>query len=82
MDAMGEPDPFEVWALQRAQQIVLNEGVDLMHSAQWLDKKLTQRNSARLRNAICQSLIEAMAIRLADMAEQGDMAHRKTEKAA
>ncbi|MBO3760325.1 hypothetical protein J5J10_07640 [Ciceribacter sp. L1K23] len=79
---MGEPDPFEVWALQRAQQIVLNEGVDLMHSAQWLDKKLTQRNSARLRNAICQSLIEAMEIRLADMAEHGEAAQRKTEKAA
>lgn len=63
---MGEPDSYETWALQRAQQIVLNEGVKLMQAAQWLDKKQTLLNSARLRNAICQSLLEAMALKATD----------------
>ncbi|MGV8939360.1 MAG: hypothetical protein ACOH2J_19755 [Allorhizobium sp.] len=60
---MFEPDELEVWARQRAQQIFLQEGVQLMQAAQWLDKKQTLKNSTRLRNAICQSLIEAVQLR-------------------
>lgn len=60
---MWEPDELEVWARQRAQQIFLREGVQLMHAAQWLDKKQTQKTSTRLCNAICQSLIEAVQLR-------------------
>jgi len=76
MDGMGEPDPYESWALQRAQQIVMNEGVKLMQAAQWLDKKQTLRNSARLRNAICQSLLEAMSLRFVDIANHEDLVER------
>jgi len=60
---MLEPDELEAWARQRAQQIFLQEGVQLMQAAQWLDKKQTQKNSTLLCNAICQSLIEAVQLR-------------------
>lgn len=75
---MGERDSYEAWALQRAQQIVLNEGVKLMQAAQWLDKKQTLLNSARLRNAICQSLLEAMALKFADMGEPLEQTERSS----
>ncbi|WP_454745961.1 hypothetical protein [Ciceribacter selenitireducens] len=60
---MDEREQLEVWALRRAEEIVLREGVGLMQAAQWLDKKLTVRTSKQLRNAICDSLLEAMAMR-------------------
>lgn len=59
---MDEREQLEVWALRRAEEIVLREGVGLMQAAQWLDKKLTVRTSKQLRNAICDSLLEAMAL--------------------
>lgn len=33
-----------------------------MQAAQWLDKKMTVRTSKQLRNTICNSLLEAMAL--------------------
>ena len=57
--AMKPAEDFEIWAFQRAQEIVLRQGVDLMQAAQWLDKKGTLKTSQQLRDAICQSLIEA-----------------------
>lgn len=59
---MNEREQLEVWALRRAEEIVLREGVSLMQAAQWLDKKLTVRTSKQLRKAICDSLLEAMAL--------------------
>ncbi|NML73551.1 hypothetical protein HHL25_05350 [Rhizobium sp. S-51] len=59
---MYEREQLEVWALRRAEEIVLREGVGLMQAAQWLDKKMTVRTSKQLRNAICNSLLEAMAL--------------------
>lgn len=59
---MNEREQLEVRALRRAEEIVLREGVGLMQAAQWLDKKLTVRTSKQLRNAICDSLLEAMAL--------------------
>lgn len=59
---MNEREQLEVWALRRAEEIVLLEGVGLMQAAQWPDKKMTVRTSKQLRNAICNSLLEAMAL--------------------
>lgn len=68
---MNEREQLEVWALRRAEEIVLREGVGLMQAAQWLDKKLTVRTSKQLRNAICNSLLEAMTLpRLPSPADQ------------
>lgn len=58
---MPNTQEIEVWALQRAEQIVLSEGMKLMEAAQWLDRKKTMKASAQLRVAICQSLVEALA---------------------
>lgn len=60
---MDNQQHLERWALQRAQQILMKEGVNLINAAQWLDKKLTRESSTQLREAISQSLLEAMALR-------------------
>ncbi len=68
---MNDREQLEVWALRRDEEIVLREGVGLMQAAQWLDKKLTVRTSKQLRNAICDSLLEAMSLpRLPSSADQ------------
>lgn len=59
---MTKPEDLEIWAMQTAEQIVLKEGVNLMLAAQWLDKKQTVKSSTQLRNAICRSLLEAIAL--------------------
>lgn len=52
----------EAWALQRAYEIMMREGLSLVRAAQWLDKKGTATGSLRLREAITQSLIEALTL--------------------
>lgn len=54
----------EAWALQRAYDIVMREGGSLVRAAQWLDKKGTASGSVRLREAITQSLMEALAVQM------------------
>lgn len=55
-------EDWETWALERAHRIMVQEGANLMNAAQWLDKKQTIKSSQQLRNAIQQSLIEALAL--------------------
>lgn len=52
----------EAWALQRAYDIVMREGGSLVQAAQWLDKKATASGTLKLREAITQSLMEALAV--------------------
>ena len=73
----SERDAVESWALQRAHNIVLREGVSLINAAQWLDKKKIADNSARLRQAIAHSLIEALEERYRDRFGRG--AETKTQ---
>ncbi|WP_170976371.1 hypothetical protein [Rhizobium sp. FKL33] len=54
----------EAWALRRAYDIVMREGGSLVRAAQWLDKKGTASSTVRLREAIAQSLMEALAVRI------------------
>lgn len=54
----------EAWALQRAYDIVMREGGSLVRAAQWLDKKGTASSTVRLREAIAQSLMEALTVRI------------------
>jgi len=70
---MNVAEDFEIWAFQRAQEIVLRQGVDLMQAAQWLDKKGTLRTSQQLRDAICQSLIEAVRLQSLEPAGSGEL---------
>ena len=74
---MNEREQREVWALRRAEEIALPEGGGLMQAAQWLDKKRTVRTSKQLRNAICDSLLEAMAMpRLPSPQEQAHLQNK------
>lgn len=54
---------WEAWALERARRIMVQEGANLVNAAQWLDKKQTVKTSYQLRDAIQQSLIEALTLR-------------------
>jgi hypothetical protein len=62
---MSGTNQLERWALERAHAIVLNEGMNLINAAQWLDKKRTVKSSQQLRDAIRQSLIEAVMLQMA-----------------
>ncbi|BCH54388.1 hypothetical protein ACQZ61_13115 [Agrobacterium vitis] len=55
-------EDWEAWALERAHRIMVQEGANLVNAAQWLDKKQTIKTSQQLRDAIQQSLIEALAL--------------------
>ncbi|HBF29392.1 hypothetical protein [Rhizobium sp.] len=59
---MSGDNPLEHWALARAHTIMLHEGMNLMNAAQWLDKKQMVRSSQQLRDAIRQSLLEAVTL--------------------
>ncbi|BCH66187.1 hypothetical protein RvVAT039_34030 [Agrobacterium vitis] len=59
---------WESWALERAHRIMVQEGANLVNAAQWLDKKQTVKTSHQLRDAIQQSLIEALAFRASQTA--------------
>ncbi|MCJ7993700.1 hypothetical protein J5N58_03625 [Rhizobium cremeum] len=58
---MNQQSNLEAWALNRAQQIVLQQGVNLVAAAQRLDRKQTTANTYALRKAIMDSLLEAVA---------------------
>ncbi|MCM2398204.1 hypothetical protein NBH19_19210 [Rhizobium sp. S95] len=58
---MNQQANLEAWALNRAQQIVLQQGVNLVAAAQRLDRKQTTANTYALRKAIMDSLLEAVA---------------------
>ncbi|OLP59141.1 hypothetical protein BJF93_04290 [Xaviernesmea oryzae] len=58
---MESQDYVRDWALQRAQQIVLREGMDLALSAQDFDTRRVRQRGKSLVMAIAESLIEASA---------------------
>ncbi len=57
---MREQTDIETWAMVRAQQIVMQQGANLVVAAQRLDHKKTTANTYALRTAIMASLIEAV----------------------
>jgi hypothetical protein len=57
---MREQTDIETWAMVRAQQIVMQQGANLVVAAQRLDHKKTTAHTYALRSAIMASLIEAM----------------------
>lgn len=52
---------IETWALARAHQIVLNEGLSLAKAAQDLDRKRSKSLVYELRKVITAAIIEAHA---------------------
>jgi len=58
---MQEQQEIELWALARANSIMLNEAMQLAFAAQNLDKKRVNLNIYKLRRAIADSLLEAAA---------------------
>lgn len=61
---------IETWAMVRAQEIVMQQGANLVVAAQRLDHKKTTANTYALRAAIVKSLMEAMSAPPAKMAGQ------------
>ena len=59
---MREQTDIETWAMVRAQQIVMQQGANLVVAAQRLDHKKTTANTYALRTAIMASLLEAMQV--------------------
>ena len=57
---MNQQANLEDWALNRAQQIVLQQGVNLVVAAQRLDRRQTTMNTYALRQAIMDCLLEAV----------------------
>ena len=55
---MIDQQEFEAWAIARAHQIILHEGMQLAQSAQYLDKIKLRSDVYRLRQAIADCLIE------------------------
>lgn len=51
---------LEHWAMNRAHQIVVHQGMSLVEAAQCLDHKRTNANTYALRKAIMDCLVEAM----------------------
>ena len=63
---------IEQWALTRAHQIVIREGMLLVDAAQSLDHKRTSTNTYALRKAISDCLLEAMMLTRAKSANVED----------
>jgi hypothetical protein len=63
---MTEHIDIETWAMVRAQQIVMQQGANLVVAAQRLDHKKTTANTYALRTAIMASLIEAVQAQQAE----------------
>lgn len=61
---MHKRDEVESWAVHRAQQIVMREGMDLMLSARDLDPKIVRIRGKQLAMAIATSLVEASSARM------------------
>jgi hypothetical protein len=51
---------IEQWAMNRAHQIVIHEGMSLVEAAQCLDRKRMSKNTYALRKAIMDCLVEAL----------------------
>jgi hypothetical protein len=58
--ALNDGGSVEHWAMNRAHQIVVHQGMRLVEAAQSLDRKQTSANTFALRKAIMDCLIEAM----------------------
>ncbi|MFK4769357.1 hypothetical protein [Rhizobium sp. ZW T2_16] len=58
--ALDHGSSIEHWAMNRAHQIVVHQGMRLIEAAQSLDRKQTSANTYALRAAIMECLIEAM----------------------
>ncbi|WP_075290829.1 hypothetical protein [Pararhizobium arenae] len=61
---MHKRDEVESWAVHRAQQIVMREGMDLVLSARDLDPKIIRIRGKQLAMAIATSLVEASSARI------------------
>jgi hypothetical protein len=64
---MADQTEIETWAMVRAQQIVMQQGANLVVAAQRLDHKKTTANTYALRAAIVKSLVEALSAPPAEM---------------
>lgn len=58
--AIEESHSIEHWAMNRAHQIVVHQGMSLVEAAQCLDYKRTNANTYALRQAIMDCLVEAL----------------------
>lgn len=58
---MTDHTEIETWAMVQAQQIVMQQGANLVVAAQRLDHKKTTANTYALRAAIVKSLMEALS---------------------
>ncbi|MDO9415158.1 hypothetical protein [Pararhizobium sp.] len=58
---MQQRSETTTWAVNRAQEIVLKEGFDLIKSARTLDQTAIRTNGMLLAKAIAASLVEASA---------------------
>lgn len=61
---MRKRDEVENWAVNRAQQILMREGMDLALSAREFDNGMVRAKGKQLAMAIAASLVEASAVRL------------------
>jgi len=59
---MRKRDDVENWAVYRAQQILMREGMDLALSARDLDSSTIRATGKLLAMAIAASLLEASAV--------------------
>lgn len=59
---MTDNNDIETWAMVRAQQIVMQQGANLVVAAQRLDHKKTTANTYALRAAIASCLMEALSV--------------------
>ena len=55
---MTDQQAFEAWAITRAHEIMMREGLQLALSAQNLDRKKVKSDSYQLRQAIADCLLE------------------------
>lgn len=61
---MQKRDDVENWAVYRAQQILMREGMDLALSARDFDSGMVRAKGKLLAMAIAASLVEASAARV------------------
>lgn len=59
-NAIEQSRTVEYWAMNRAHQIMVHQGMSLIKAAQCLDHKQTHANTYALRQAIMDCLVEAM----------------------
>lgn len=63
---------IEHWAMNRAHQIVIHQGMSLVEAAQCLDHKRTNASTYALRKAIMDCLVEALTQGPRDPATAGE----------